>query len=163
MGPFPPFIQREREQQRQEVVEYDKGHGRIEQRTLTCSCWLGGYLDWPGVQQVFRLERIRRQGAKESVEVVYGLTSRPQKIGSAQYLLKKVRAHWAIENRLHYVRDETFGEDRCRVRQGGAEILSGLRNALNYLLESVGGLSKAACLRRFMIKPTEAIQLISNN
>ena len=52
----------------------DKGHGRIEKRTLELTTWLEDYLgdDWPGCRQVFRLQRERRTGEKVEVEVVFG-------------------------------------------------------------------------------------------
>jgi hypothetical protein len=136
----------------------------VEIRTLTCTTWLDDFLDWPGVKQVFRLERIRRMGETRTVEVVYGLTSRPQREGSAKFLLRMLRSHWAIENRLHYVRDVTMGEDQCRVRRGhSAEILAGLRNVVNQLTEHLDFPSKAAALRRFAAWPFEALRLILNN
>lgn len=87
----------------------DMGHGRIEQRTLTTSDALVGYSVWPGLAQVFRLERhvITKKGAKERVEVVYGVTSLSAERASAVQLLAWVRGHWHIENQSHWVRDVT--------------------------------------------------------
>ena len=69
--------------------------------------------------------------------------------------------HGQIENRLHYVRDETFGEDRCRVRTGSApQLLAAIRNTAIYLLEGVAAASKAAATRRFATRPQEAMPLI---
>lgn len=56
---------------------HDFGHGRIERRCLTTSTALVGYSDWPGLQQVYRLERltiIKKSGQRRQ-EVVYGVTS----------------------------------------------------------------------------------------
>jgi len=52
----------------------DKGHARVEKRTLEATTWLAEYLrpDWPGCEQVFRLERERRVGEEVEVEVVFG-------------------------------------------------------------------------------------------
>jgi hypothetical protein len=64
---------------------------------------------------------------KASTEIVYLITSLPPEAASPQRLLRLARDHWGIENRLHYVRDIAFAEDRCRVR-AGARPLASLRN-----------------------------------
>ena len=139
----------------------DKGHGRFERRTLTSTTALNTYLDWPGVGQVFRLERVRTVGGTTRAEVVYGITSLTRAQADAGQLLALTRDHWGIENRLHYVRDETLGEDRCRVRSGsGPQLLAAVRNAAIYLLESVTAASKAAATRRFAAHPHETLPLI---
>ena len=59
----------------------------------------------------------------------YAITSVHRSQANADSLLKWWRVHWNIENRLHWMRDETFGEDRCRIRSGAApQILAGVRN-----------------------------------
>jgi hypothetical protein len=66
-----------------------------------------------------------------------------------------------IENRLHYVRDETLGEDRCRVRKGnGTQVLAAIRNACVHLREGVKAPSKAAATRRLAAHPEEALVLL---
>jgi Transposase DDE domain len=80
---------------------------------------------------------------------------------SAQRLLSVARGHWGIENRLHWVRDESLGEDRCRVRTGEApEILAGIRNAALWLMRATSLTNIAAALRRHAAKPLEAIGLV---
>lgn len=85
------------------------------------------HLDWPGLAQIARLTRTREIGGKVGTEVVYLITSLPATVASPERLLALNRAHWAIENKLHHVRDVAMDEDRCRVR-AGARALSGLRN-----------------------------------
>ena len=82
----------------------EKGHGRIERRTLTASIELKGYDGWPYAEQVFKLERYFTRVADGLVmhEVVYGVTSLTVREASAARLLEHERGHWAIENRLHY-------------------------------------------------------------
>jgi hypothetical protein len=141
----------------------DKGHGRTEVRRLRSTTTLAGYLDWPGAQQVFELERVRELPgqAEAEVEVVYGITSLGRERAGAAELLALSRGHWGIENKLHYVRDETLGEDRCRVRKGSApQVLAALRNACVHLLEGVKAHSKAAATRRFAARPDEALTLL---
>lgn len=122
---------------------------------------MNDYLDWPDVGQVFELERVRLLRNKAEVEVVYGITSLGRERSDACDLLARVRGHWGIENGLHYVKDETLGEDRCRVRKGnGAQVLAAIRNVAVHLLEGVEASSKAAATRRFAAHPEEALPLL---
>ena len=122
---------------------------------------MGRCLDWPDVAQVFELERVRVLRDKTEAEVVHGITSLGRDRADARELLRRVRAHWEVENRLHYVRDETLGEDRCRVRRGnGAQVLAALRNAAVHLLEGIEASSKAAATRRLAARPGEALLLL---
>ena len=133
----------------------------MERRRLLCTTSLNRYLDWPGVGQVFQLERERTCGAKVSREVAYGLTSLGRDRADAAKLLELTRGHWCIENGLHYVRDVTLGEDACQVRSGSApQILAGLRNLVVSLLNLAGEPNKAAALRRYAAKPFQALRLI---
>jgi len=128
---------------------------------LTSTTALNDYLDWPDVGQVFELERVRTCGGQTTVEVVYGITSLSRAQADARRLLGLVRGHWGIENKLHYVKDETLGEDRCRARTGSSpEVLALLRNVAVHLLEGVKASSKAAATRRFMVHPEEALPLV---
>ena len=139
-----------------------KGHGRVEKRTVTTSTWLNEYRsDWPGLAQVVRVERERRVGGESTVEVAYFITSLDRGRADAARLGALIRAHWGIENRLHHVRDVTFGEDASRVRKGSSpQVLAALRNTANYLLEGVDAPSKAAAMRRFAAHPREATRLV---
>lgn len=113
------------------------------------STWLNDYLtDWPQVRQVFRLERQRTVKSATTVEVVYGITSLARNVAGAARLLQLSREHWGIENGLHHTRDETFREDRCRVRRGqAARVLASLRNVAVYLLRPLDHPSVAAATR----------------
>jgi len=95
------------------------------------------HLEWPGAAQVARIERTRETGGKVSTETVYLITSLTAAEAGPERLLELSRTHWAIENRLHYVRDVTFNEDRCRVRSG-ARALAAIRNLVLYLIRSAG-------------------------
>ena len=85
------------------------------------------YIAWPGLAQIARIERVRQYAGRSSTEIVYFVTSLPRCTAAPERLLALVRDHWAIENKLHYVRDVAFAEDRCRVR-AGARPLAALRN-----------------------------------
>jgi predicted transposase YbfD/YdcC len=139
----------------------NKGHGRTEIRRLLSTTALNEYLDWPCVAQVFELERVRVLKDRTEVEVVCGITSLKRQQADARRLLGLTRGHWGIENRLHYVRDETLGEDRCRVRTGGAaQVLAAVRNAAVHLLQEVDAPSKAAATRHFHVHPEDALPLL---
>lgn len=129
------------------AVEHDKHGGRVETRRLWASSALRGSSDWPGLRQACKVERtVRRKGAV-TTEVRYAITSLGPGVGPAD-LLRAWRGHWAIENRLHYVRDVTFGEDASQVRSGSApQILAALRNATVALLRRAGHANIAAALR----------------
>lgn len=110
---------------------------------------LNGYLDWPGVAQVGRLERTVTAGGAVTVEVQYLITSVPRERAGAAALLGWVRGHWGIENRLHYVRDVTMGEDANRTRSGsGPQVLAALRNLAISILRRDEVTNIAAALRR---------------
>ena len=139
----------------------DKGHGRTEIRRLTSTTVLNDYLDWPDVGQVFELERVRVLPGKTEVEVVYGISSLSRERADAAGLLERVRGHWGIENRVHWVREETLGEDRCRARKGSTpQVLAALRNVALHLLGQVKVASKAAATRRLAAHPKEALALL---
>lgn len=107
------------------------------------------------MQQAIRVERERVIREKRTNEVVYYITSLSRSKANAQQLLSMIRRHWgAMENGLHYVRDETFGEDRCTITTGHApQNLAALRNtALNWLRQH-GYQKIAPTLRTFTRNP----------
>jgi predicted transposase YbfD/YdcC len=130
----------------------NKGHGRLEKRTLTLMEDTQGFLDWPGVRQVFRLERwVKRirQGT-ESVEVVYGITSCDPLNGTAEQMLHWTRAYWGIENGLHYRRDVTLREDATRIGASPfAQVMALLNNFVITLALKMGYSNLASARRTF--------------
>lgn len=149
---------------RQEHVRtVDVGHGRIETRNLTTSEALVGYLDWPGMAQVFEVGRhvIVKNTGKERAEVVYGITSlSPDQAGPGR-LLELVRGHWSIENKSHWVRDVTFDEDRSQVRSGNIpQLMAALRNTTIGLLRGAGFTNIAKACRQMAAQPAKALDLI---
>jgi predicted transposase YbfD/YdcC len=111
----------------------EKGHGRLETRTLTCGNAHIEDVDWPEVQQVVRreCERIILTTGKRTTEVSYGLISLTPDEAGAATIEAFWRGHWTIENQLHYIRDVTFGEDAGHAAQGTtAHVLATLRNGL---------------------------------
>ncbi len=75
------------------------------------------------------IKRYHRGDETSSVEIAYGVTSLNQEKASAKRLLELNRGHWEIENRVHWVRDVTYDEDRCRIRtDNGPRVMATIRN-----------------------------------
>jgi predicted transposase YbfD/YdcC len=142
---------------------HGKEHGRLEQRTLESSIALNGYLDWPGVAQVLRrtCRRISTSSGQIESETTYGITSLTRDLAGPALVERFWRGHWTIENQLHYVRDETLGEDRCQVHKGTApQVLATLRNGILTLLRYHGWSNIAEANRRYAANPQKALQLL---
>jgi predicted transposase YbfD/YdcC len=142
----------EPEDQYQVYTYHSKGHGRLETRTLECTTALNAYVDWPGVGQVVRRTCERRivKTGKVSCEVTYGITSLPAQVATAAQLEHFWRGHWTVENKVHYVRDVTLGEDAGQIHSGNApQVLAALRNGIINLLRSTGATNIADALRHY--------------
>jgi predicted transposase YbfD/YdcC len=140
----------------------ESGHGRtLERRELIASTDLGGYLDWPGVQQVFRLERTWREHGTSQRALHYGITSLSPQASDPARLLALRRGHWTIENRLHRRKDVSFGEDASLIHVGaGPTVLALLRDAAVSLLHCAGVQRVAARLRAHSQHPDRAVALV---
>ncbi len=135
----------------------------MEVRQLWASADLTTYLDFPYSQQVFRIKRTttKLDGTPMRHEVVFGITSLSATKATPSRLLALNRGHWGIENRLHWVRDVTFDEDRSQVRKGAAaQAMAALRNLAIGLLRRAGAKNIAAALRHCAHHPQTALRLI---
>ena len=141
----------------------DSGHGRIEHRRLTTSTALVGYSDWPGLAQVFQVERrvtLKKRGTQRH-EVVDGVTSLGPERAGPERVLGLVRQHWQIENNVHWVRDVTCDEDRSQVRCGSiSQVMAAVRTTAIGLMRCDGETNIAAACRRFAAQPCSALALI---
>lgn len=124
---------------------------------------------WPYLAQICRVERRRvvlRTGgvvADETREVTYYITSQPPARADAAARARQVRGHWGIENRSHWVRDETFGEDACQTRTGSApQVRAACLNLVIALLRRTGATNLAAALRSYAGRPAAAVQLVAS-
>jgi predicted transposase YbfD/YdcC len=76
---------------------------------------------------------------KHTVELAYGVTSLRPEQASAKQLLELNRGHWEIENRIHYVRDVTYDEDRSRIRTDkGPRMMASIRNIAISIVRMMG-------------------------
>jgi predicted transposase YbfD/YdcC len=147
----------------QTATTWDIGHGRIERRTITTSEALESFSEWPGLRQVFHLERQVHfpKSGQDRLEVVYGVTSLSSARATPSRLLELVRGHWHIENKSHWVRDVTFDEDRSQVRCGHIpQVMAALRNIAIGLLRWQGYTNIAAACRQVAAQPARALALI---
>jgi predicted transposase YbfD/YdcC len=155
--PGPPL------QDRRETWTVDHGHGRsLDTRHLVASTDLNTYLEWPGLAQVFQVERSWWDRHGRHRQRRYGITSLPPQVAGASDLLRLRRGHWIIENRLHYVKDHDFAEDRCTVHNAaGPIILSFLRDLAISLLRRAGYQAIAARLRFYSYHPDDLVSLLA--
>jgi predicted transposase YbfD/YdcC len=117
------------------TTDVDKGHGRIEQRTVTVAHevdWLDGDRRFPGEVRLPDVATIIRVASRAELkdrgrfETRYYVSSA---VLSADRAAEAVRSHWAIENSLHWVLDVTFGDDQSRLRTGhGAKNMAVVRH-----------------------------------
>lgn len=142
----------------------DKHHGRLEERTITVSSMLNDYLDWPVVQQVFKVERHFTYASTGKVhqETQYGITSLKVEEADPKTMLALVRSEWSIENGLHYRRDVTFHEDKTRMTlKTIARSMAIINNLVIALLHKQGFANHAQARRMFDAHPLTALMLIS--
>jgi len=141
----------------------DKGHGRIEERALFSSSRLADRLTWPYLSQVFviRSDRLELRTKKRSVKNHYGITSLQPMAADATRLLELTRAHWGIENGLHYRRDVTFKEDACRMKSHtAAEALAVFNNLALGMIRQAGWENVAEARRFYAAHIEQALRLI---
>jgi Transposase DDE domain len=109
-----------------------------------------------------RRQRVHLRTGEIEDEVSYAVTSLGPDRADAARLLGLLRGHWRIENRLHWVRDVTFGEDRCPIRSGAApQAMAACRNLVLALVRRAGHANLAAALRTFAGRPATAIALVA--
>ena len=149
------------------VEKVNKGHGRLEKRTLTTSEMLNTYSTWPGLAQVYRLERQFqwwRSGRcyRTSCEVEFGITSLSRKKITPDRLLGLRREHWGIETGLHYRRDVTFKEDATRMTIGHtANVMASINNLVIALIRQSNFQNAAQARRWFAAHLPQAFALLT--
>jgi predicted transposase YbfD/YdcC len=137
------------------------GHGRRATRTIKVVD-VPAWIEFTGAAQVAQLRRTVTKNGKTTVEVVYLVTSADYRAASPDTLAAWVQGHWGIENRLHWVRDVTWDEDRSTVRTGNApRVMATLRNTAIGLLRHDGWTNLAAATRHHSRNPYRPLNLLT--
>lgn len=139
-----------------------RGHGRAERRTIQVLPTPAGL--FPHAAQAFMIHRDVHTltGQPASTATALGITSLPPAQASPAALAGYARGHWGIENKLHWVRDTTFDEDRCQLRTGNTpHVLAGLRNLAIGALHTAGRHKITASIRWVARDPTRTLAILS--
>jgi predicted transposase YbfD/YdcC len=140
------------------VSSVSTGHGRRARRTIKAAqapAWIG----LAGVAQVAQVRRTVTKKGKKTVEIVYLITS--DRDAEPATLAAWIRGHWEIENKLHWVRDVTYQEDKSLVRTGNApRVMATLRNLAISLLRLGGHAGIAAANRHHARDPQRTLKLL---
>ena len=133
-------------------------HGRRARRTIKVAL-VPAWIEFAGAAQVAQLRRTVTRNGKKTVEVVYLITS--DRNADPATLAAWVRGHWEIENRLHWVRDVTYQEDKSLVRTGNApRVMASLRSLAISLLRIDGHANIAAANRHHARDPQRTLKLL---
>lgn len=141
----------------------DRGHGRREIRTYKILTVSTG-IDFPHAAQALQIRRRRRrldQPKRFTTETVYAITDLRVHQARPAQLASWVRGHWSIENKVHWVRDVTYDEDRSQIRTGtGPQVMAALRNAAIGALRLTGVTNIAAANRHHARDSTRPLALL---
>ena len=91
----------------------NKGHGRREKRRVSVCKAKGNYPEWPNLTTIIRVEYERQTKYKIENGIRYYISDLS---ASAREFGQRIRGYWGVENKVHYVRDVTQGEDKSRIR-----------------------------------------------
>ena len=140
------------------VSSVSTDQGRWARRTIKAvlaPSWIG----FDGAAQVAQLRRTVTMNGRKTVEVVYLITS--DRVADPATLPAWVRGHWHIENKLHWVRDVTYQEDKSLVRTGNApRVMASPRILAISLLRLDGYANIAAANRHHARDPQRTLKLL---
>jgi len=132
-------------------------HGRRARRTVK-ALLAPDWIEFEGAARVAQLRRTVTRNGKKTVEVVYLITSSD---AAPETLASWVKGHWEIENKLHWVRDVTYGEDKSLVRTGNApRVMASLRSLAISILRLDGHANIAAANRHHARDPQRTLKLL---
>ena len=148
----------------QKLESYDKGHGRIETRKVWATEELGQLLqdhNWPGLRCAIMVESEREIKGCKSYEKRLYISSLP---AAAEKIGRSIRSHWDIENKLHWVLDVTFNEDKSQISKDNApEAMNIMRKwALNLLNKTKGKLSIRRMQNRMKMTGSKLVEILGN-
>jgi predicted transposase YbfD/YdcC len=133
-------------------------HGRRTRRTIKAAL-APAWIEFDGAARVAQLRRTVTKKGRKTVEVVYLITS--DRDASPAVLAARVQGHWHIENKLHWVRDVTYQEDKSLVRTGNApRVMATLRSLAISLLRLDGHANIAAANRHHARDPERTLKLL---
>ena len=142
---------------------YDRGHGRIELRSIWVTPHVAG-IGFPGVFQAYRIHRETFDLAQNPIrepETVYGISTWTPWQANAADILAANRGHWGIENREHYVRDRTFDEDRSQIRTGSSpQVMATIKNTAISILRLIDCTNIADGMERLARRPQRVLALL---
>lgn len=140
-----------------------KTKGRKVTRTIKTTT-VPAWVTFPGAAQVAQLRRTVTVKGTRTVEVVYVITSADHLSAPPPILATWVQGHWAVENKLHYVRDVAYAEDISRIRTGHApRVMATLRNTAISLLRLTGATNITRALRHLDRTPGKIINLLTSS
>jgi predicted transposase YbfD/YdcC len=148
----------------EKVENVDVGHGRTEIRSVSVSSALSALpiaREWPGLRSVVRIDRGTAIGETTRSDVTYYITSLPST--QRERIAKAIRAHWSIENTLHWSLDVTFREDESRIRErNAAENLALVRRVVLGLLKNDTTHKSSLRMKRYRaaMDPAYALQIL---
>ncbi|MGH3966391.1 MAG: ISAs1 family transposase [Pseudonocardiaceae bacterium] len=140
----------------------DRAHGRVEKRSVKAVTVDTGIV-FPHARQAIQITRQTRRldATKWSTEIAYAVTDLPAEQARPADLARWVRGHWCVENRLHWVRDVTYDEDRSQIRTGtGPRAMGSLRNLAVSMLRLSGATNIAQALRHHAWDPLQPVALL---
>ena len=136
------------------------GRGRRIRRTIKVAA-VPDWIEFEGAAQVAQLRRTVTIDGKQTIEVVYLITSAGNHLAPPTVLASWIREHWHIENKLHWVRDVTYQEDKSLVRTGNApRVMATLRSTAISLLRLAGHDNIAAANRHHAPDPQRTLRLL---
>jgi hypothetical protein len=147
----------------QRFETHERGHGRLERRTLESTTRLNDYLTWPGVAQVLRRTCWRQDLRTKLItqDVHFGITSLDRQTVTLAQVEQFWRWHWTIENATHYIRDVSMGEDASQVRSANApQALAPFRNAIISALRLDGWSYMPNAFRHFCYNVQDSLRFI---
>lgn len=144
------------------TTSLEKSHGRIEKRAIQSTSAVEN-INFPHIARAIQVYRefTNIKTGKTSTDTSYYITSLTSDKADDKRLLELVRNHWSIENSSHYVRDVTFGEDRCQVKKGSApRVLASMRNLAIALFRMRDIKNIAQGLRDMIMNPPRALEFV---
>ncbi len=93
--------------------QINKGHGRIEKRKISISQACLNLRDWLALKTIIKVESERQTKHKTEFSTRYYISDLE---ATAFQFYQRIRGYWGVENRVHYIRDVTQGEDKSRIR-----------------------------------------------